>query len=135
MSSPTIKDDVLYVGAINAVVAVDLKARKTLWTYRETGSFTDVPPAISADGVVVMTAVKPYSALTDAEKEQWPQARQYVHFIYGFAADDGELLWKTLMGYGPKQRNNTSGAPAIANGRVYVGSPYTQSFFSFAVES
>src|SRR5699024_1346700 len=126
---------VLYVGALNAVVAVDLKTHQPLWTYHETGSFTDVPPAISDDDVVVMTAVKPYRSMTDAEKQRWPQARQYVQFLYGFDADSGELMWKTLMGYGPKQRNNTSGAPAIANGCVYVGSPYTYSFFSFDVDS
>lgn len=135
MSSPTIKNDILYVGALNSVAAVDLKTREPLWTYHETGSFTDVPPAISADGVVVMTAVKPYGAMTAEEKQRWPQARQYMHFVYGFDAVSGELLWKTLMGYGPKQRNNTSGAPAIAHGRVYVGSPYTNSFFSFDVET
>src|SRR5699024_3108798 len=97
----------------------------------EKGSFTDVPPAISADGVVVMTAVKPYHAMTEQEKQRWPQARQYTQFIYGFDARSGELLWKTLMGYGPNQKNNTSGAPAIAGDYAYVGSPYTNSFFSF----
>lgn len=135
MSAPNINNGVLYVGALNSVVAVDLKTHKQLWRYDETGSFTDVPPAIADDGVVVMTAVKPYADMTEQEKQRWPQARQYTQFIYGFDAGSGELLWKTLMGYGPKQRNNTSGAPAIADGQAYVGSPYTDSFFCFDVET
>lgn len=135
MSAPNIKNDVLYVGALNSVVAVDLKTHQQLWRYDETGSFTDVPPAISNSGVVVITAVKPYLAMTEQEKQRWPQARQYAQFIYGFDAGSGQLLWKTLMGHGPEQKHNTSGAPAIADGHVYVGSPYTDSFFSFDVET
>lgn len=135
MSSPTVKNGVLYVGALNSVVAVDLETHQALWTYHETGSFTDVSPVISKDGVLVITAVKPYAVMTAEEKNRWPDARQHVHFIYGFDAATGELLWKNLMGYGPKQSNNTSGAPAIANGHAYVGSPYTESFFSFDVET
>ncbi|MGH8161232.1 MAG: PQQ-binding-like beta-propeller repeat protein, partial [Gammaproteobacteria bacterium] len=107
MSSPAIKGSTLYVGALNSVVAVDLETHKIIWEYHETGSFTDVPPAISSNGILVITAVKPYDYMTAAEKKRWPQARQWVEFIYGFNARTGKLLWKTLMGYGPNQLNNT----------------------------
>lgn len=135
MSSPAVKNGRLYVGAENSVVAVDLKTHKQLWDYKETGSFTDVPPAVSDDGVVVITAAKYHEFMTPAEKQRWPDARQYAEFIYGFDARSGKLLWKTLMGYGPEQPDNASGAPTIAHGRIYVGSPYTDSFFCFAVDT
>lgn len=135
MSSPAVKGDTLYVGVQNAVVAVDLDAHRELWTYHETGSFTDVPPAVSDDGVVVITAEKYHTFMTPAERRRWPDAHQYVEFAYGFDARTGKLRWKTLMGQGPEQANNTSGAPAIAGGRVYVGSPYTDSFFCFDVDT
>lgn len=135
MSSPNIKNGILYVGAENAVVAVDLKKHEQLWRHDELGSFTDVSPAISKDNIVVITAVKPTGDMTSEELKRWPDARQYMEFIYGFDGQSGKLLWKTLMGYGPHQANNTSGAPAIANGHAFVGSPYTDSFFSFDVKT
>lgn len=135
MSSPAVKGDTLYVGALNSVVAVNLKTHKIQWEYHESGSFTDVSPAVSDSGIVVITATKAHDAMTTAEKKRWPRARQYVQFVYGFDAQSGKLLWKTLMGYGPEQLNNTAGTPTIANGRVYVGSPYTDSFFCFAVDT
>lgn len=135
MSSPAVKGDTLYVGAQNAVVAVDLKTHRILWQYHEQGSFTDVPPAVSANDVVVITAEKYHTFMTPEENRRWPDARQYAEFIYGFDGRTGKLKWKTLMGYGPEQPDNTSGAPTIADGRVYVGSPYTDSFFCFDVHT
>ncbi|HEX7381043.1 MAG TPA: PQQ-binding-like beta-propeller repeat protein [Nevskiaceae bacterium] len=135
MSSPNLRGDTLYVGALNSVVAVDLKAHRIRWRYDEIGSFTDISPSLSANGVVVMTARKFHDVMTPAEKARWPDARQYVQFIYGFDAGSGKLLWKTLMGYGPEQADNTAGATTIAGDRVYVGSPYTWSFFCFDVNT
>lgn len=137
MSSPAVTDDgMLYVGTMDAVVGVDLEQKKIAWRHDETGSFTDVPPAVGEDGVVVITAVKAYASATKEERAQFPHTgKGYMHFIYGFDAASGELVWKDLLGSGPKQDNNTSGAPAIADGRVYVGSPYTKSVFAYDVSS
>lgn len=135
MSSPSIRDGILYVGAQDAVVAVDLAKHKTLWTYHDNATFTDVPPAVSDQGVVVITGMKARAVLSPREKAEYPNAKGDLQFIYGFDARTGKLLWKHLMGNGPPQPNNTSGAPAIADGVVYVGSPYTRSFFAYEVKT
>ncbi|MBN2872934.1 MAG: PQQ-binding-like beta-propeller repeat protein [Halothiobacillaceae bacterium] len=137
MSSPAVTEDgMLYVGTMDAVVGVDLQQREIVWRHDEIASFTDVPPAVGTDNVVVITAVKPYASATEEERAQFPDAAKgYLHFIYGFDAANGKLLWKDLLGSGPKQDNNTSGAPAIADGNVYVGSPYTKSVFAYDVSS
>lgn len=136
MSSPHVKDDVLYVGALNSVVAIDLKKRERLWTFKETSSFTDVPPAISHDGLVYISGAKPYTDLTKEEKKRWSdEARQSMHFLYALDAKSGKLRWKKLLGHGPKINHNTSGAPTVVDGHVYVGSPYTQSMFSYDAKS
>jgi outer membrane protein assembly factor BamB len=135
MSSPNIKDGILYVGALNSVVAVDLKARKKLWEYHEYATFTDVSPAISDDGIVIVTAMKGASESTPEEQARFSNLRQDLDFIYAFNAKTGKLLWKDLMGNGPDQANNTSGAPAIAGNQVFVGSPYTDSFMSYDIHT
>ncbi|WP_227369093.1 PQQ-binding-like beta-propeller repeat protein [Halomonas sp. M20] len=135
MSSPTIKDGVLYVGSLNSVLAVDLERQETLWKYEQKATFTDVPPAVSKDGVVVITAMMASDWLSEEQKQQYSSHRGYFHFIYAFDAKSGDLLWTDLLGSGPQQDNNTSGAPAIAGDSVYVGSPYTLSFFSYDLKS
>jgi outer membrane protein assembly factor BamB len=135
MSSPAIKGSTLYVGALNSVVAIALETHTELWVFHAVGSFTDVPPAISDGGILVITAVVPYHAMTAAEKKRWPHTMQYVEFAYGLSAKTGKLLWQSLMGHGPNQLNNTSGAPTVAHGKMYVGSPYTDSFFCFDVKT
>ncbi|SHE65305.1 Outer membrane protein assembly factor BamB, contains PQQ-like beta-propeller repeat [Modicisalibacter ilicicola DSM 19980] len=135
MSSPAIRDGVLYVGALNSVVAVDLERQEILWTFDEDATFTDVPPAVSEDGVVVITGMMNASLLDEAQKRRHASHRGYFHFIYALDAASGELLWSDLLGSGPHQDNNTSGAPTIAGDGVYVGSPYTWSFFAYDLES
>lgn len=134
MSSPAIADGVLYVGALNAVVAVDLEERKMLWRFDETASFTDVPPAV-ADGVVVMTGMMGRGTLSEQDRRRYPSHRGGFHFIYAFDAGTGKLLWRDLLGSGPHQPNNTSGAPTIADGRVYVGSPYARGMYAYDLKS
>lgn len=135
MSSPSVQDGMLYVGSLNSVVGVDLKARKIRWTFEAEGTFTDVPTAVSPDGTVVITAMKSRGLMTEEELETWPEARGDVHFIYALDGESGKLLWKDLLGGGASQENNTSGAPTIAGGRVYVGSPYTLSLQAYEIES
>lgn len=135
MSSPAIAGHVLYVGALNAVVAVDLETHCKLWEHDEHGTFTDVSPAVSPGGVVVITAKKARDQLTAEEAQQYQSVRGNLQFIYGFDARSGKLLWKTLMGGGLDQSDNTAGTPTIANGRVYVGSPYTDTFYCFDVQT
>lgn len=135
MSSPAIRNGILYVGAEDAVVAVDLSTHKALWVYQDTATFTDVPPAVSAAGIVVMTGRKQRADLSPQETREYRRVKGTLQFIYAFDGRSGKLLWKHLMGGGPPQLDNTSGAPAIADGVVYVGSPYTRSLFAYDVRS
>ncbi len=135
MSSPAVQDGTLYVGSLNSVVAVDLDKRKIRWKYEEIGTFTDVPPAVGPDGTVVITAMKSRSFLTPEERRLHPTVRGDVHFIYAFDGKSGKLLWRHLLGSGASQDNNTSGAPTVADGRVYVGSPYTLSLQAYDLKS
>lgn len=134
MSSPAIYHGRLYVGVENAVVGVNLRTHKFLWKYHDDATFTDVPPAVSRDGkTVVITGMKAYSNTSQAERKRYPLAKGYLQFIYAFNAESGRLLWKHLMGNGPRQRDDTAGTPTIAGGTVYVGSPYTHAFFAYQV--
>lgn len=134
MSSPAIYRGRLYVGAENAVVGIDLKTHRFLWTYHDNATFTDVPPAVSLHGrTVVITGMKAYSNTSQAERKRYPLAKGYLQFIYAFNAQNGRLLWKHLMGNGPRQRDDTAGTPTIAGGTVYVGSPYTHALFAYRV--
>lgn len=135
MSSPSVQDGMLYVGAMNSVVGVDLRERKISWVYRADLSFTDVPPAVAPDGTVVITGMQSRSAATAEDRERYPHARGYLQFIYAFDGETGKLRWKHLLGAGSVQDNNTSGNPTIADGRVYVGSPYTHSVFAYDVSN
>ncbi|HET7308428.1 MAG TPA: PQQ-binding-like beta-propeller repeat protein [Gammaproteobacteria bacterium] len=134
MSSPHIKDGVLYVGGLDTVFAIDLATHKVKWKFSRLASFTDVPVAISKRGVIVTTGVKVPVQLSYAEIRKYGAVREDYHFIYAINPN-GSLRWKHLMGPGSQQENNTSGAPAIAHGRVYVGSPYAEALFAYDVSS
>lgn len=134
MSSPHIKDGVLYIGALDTVFAIDLASHRVKWKFSRLASFTDVPVAISEDGIIVTTGVKERNQLTRDEIRKFGAVRTNYHFIYAINPD-GSLRWKHLMGPGMHQDNNTSGAPAVANGRVYVGSPYAKAMFAYDVKS
>lgn len=134
MSSPHIKNGVLYVGGLDTVFAIDLAEHKVQWQFSRMASFTDVPVAISEDGVIVTTGVKVRDQLTRDDIRKYGAVRDDYHFIYALNPD-GSLRWKHLMGPGERQENNTSGAPAIADGVVYVGSPYANRMFAYNVDS
>lgn len=135
MSSPSVQNGMLYVGAMNSVVGVDLRERKIRWVYRADLTFTDVPPAVAPDGTVVITGMQSRSAAKPEDRKRYPHARGYLQFIYAFDGETGKLRWKHLLGAGAVQDNNTSGNPTIADGRVYVGSPYTHSLFAYEVDN
>lgn len=135
MSSPVLDGHFLYVGCDNSFVAVNLLRRALAWTFNDYTSFTDVPPALgggtTGPKLIVTTGVKNAATLTREEKATYPaSAQQDNHFIYAFN-EKGIVVWKDLLGFGPAQANNTSGAPAIANGKVFVGSPYTSAAYAY----
>ncbi|MHB1950983.1 MAG: PQQ-binding-like beta-propeller repeat protein [Acidiferrobacteraceae bacterium] len=136
MSSPAVYHGRLYVGAQNAVVGIDLRTHRILWTYHDNATFTDVPPAVSVHGrTIVITGMKAYSNTTPAERTRYPLAKGYLQFIYAFDAASGRLRWKHLMGNGPHQPYDTAGTPTVAGGTVYVGSPYTHGLFAYRIRT
>lgn len=164
MSSPNIKDGILYVGGSGPFVfsAVDLDERELLWQHeieKVTTGLGDVPPVVSEDNVVYTTAVSEldervtmrdifnevgmlrgmkYGLLTNIinfiEDGEEPD-KLYEHKMYAFDATNGDLLWESSLGKGRMIPHNKSGAPMLYEDRVYVGSPITQKFYSFDAES
>ncbi len=135
MSSPALDDAHLYIGSSDSFVAVNLPRRAIAWMFRDRASFTDVSPAVDRDAtgrrVIVTTGVKGADRLTREERATYAMdPDQAAHFIYAFD-ESGILVWKDLLGQGPSQDDNTAGAPAIADGRVFVGSPYTLAVYAY----
>ncbi|MFE7629972.1 PQQ-binding-like beta-propeller repeat protein [Kocuria sp. NPDC057446] len=124
MSAPAAADGMLYTGAFDGgpkVVGYDMDARETAWTteFPEAGSgLDDVPPAVS-EGIVVTTS---HRDIVPAE--------QLEHWAHALDAETGEVLWEHRLGEGPFVPNNKSGAPTIADGTVYVGSPTTGTVYA-----
>jgi outer membrane protein assembly factor BamB len=131
MSSPNIKDGILYVGGGNprpyTFFAVDLNNRKVLW---ETSfedvylGMDDVPPAIYKDQYVITTG------LEETEDLSMPN-----HMIYAMDLKTGEVKWKDSFGTGKDVANNKSGAPMVYGDQVFVGSPITKTFYSYDVKT
>lgn len=139
MSSPALDGNRIYVGADNSLVAINLAHRSIAWMYMDYGSFTDIPPAVGPDSAgktrIVITAVKSAGQLTREERATYHITSQpRFQFIYGFNTM-GILLWKNLLGGGPQQTGDTSGTPTIADGKAFVGSPYTMSVYAYSLKS
>jgi len=139
MSSPAQYGNRIYLGADNSLVAINLAHRSIAWMFMEYGSFTDIPPAVgntsSGKTRIVITAVKATGQLTREERATYHITHQPdFQFIYCFNTM-GILLWKNLLGGGPKQTGDTSGTLTIADGHVFVGSPYTMSIYAYSLKS
>ena len=123
MSSPAEADGVLYFGgglpSPYTFFAYDTRAEEFAWQ-REFPEFNrgldDVPPAV-AEGIVVTTANQTLLPGLTGPREE--------HTIVGMDVASGEVVWRDSIGVGPAPTNNRSGAPTIADGVVYVGSPTT----------
>lgn len=135
MASPALDHQTLYVGSSYSLAAISVPRRAITWMFRDYATFTDVSPAVARDSagrtLIVTTAVKGADRLTREEKATYTlNSHQAAHFIYAFN-QKGLLVWKDLLGQGPSQDDNTSGAPTIADGKVFVGSPYTLAVYAF----
>ncbi|GAA1345854.1 PQQ-binding-like beta-propeller repeat protein [Arthrobacter roseus] len=132
MSSPALKDGILYFGAGHpppgfSITAYDTGSNKILWQsdFPETlYGMDDVPPAVH-DSVLVTTAIE--AVPEDQNREEG----EFTHTIYGVNTSDGSVLWKDTLGKGKPKPNNKSGAPMIYNSNVFVGSPTTKTFYSY----
>lgn len=132
MSSPAVHNGVLYFGGgapdPYTFFAYDTAAGDFAWQRpldRFNMGLDDVPPAV-ADGIVVTTGnriVPPLLGSVGDVREK--------HSIIAMDADTGEVLWQDVLGVGPRPVNNRSGAPMIHDGKVFVGSPTTDSAYGY----
>ncbi|WP_232299518.1 outer membrane protein assembly factor BamB family protein [Pontibacillus chungwhensis] len=132
MSSPNIKDGILYVGAGRPTpytfFAIDLSAQEVLWKTEFNNVYAgldDVPPAIYKDDLVITTALEPSEKGLD-----YPE-----HFMYAMDLETGEVVWKESFGSGEMVQNNKSGAPMIYKDKIFVGSPITRTFYAYDAKS
>lgn len=128
-SSPNIHEDTLYVGGgppdPHTFHAYDLKNDEIKWETKlpevEMG-LDDVPPAID-EGIVVTTG------LIDNENGE-PE-----HEIYAMDITTGDILWQDNWGTGAEIEDNKSGAPMIHDGKVFVASPKTETYYAYDLKS
>ncbi|SDJ11796.1 outer membrane protein assembly factor BamB family protein [Salimicrobium halophilum] len=157
MSSPNYYEDHIFVGGgaprPYTFSAVDVEEDTVTWQTEMPDAFAgldDVPPAISEDIVVTTAlegpgplplkqvydnsgAVEAYKELVKSlvgNQKEYPE-----HVMYAMDTNNGELLWKKSLGSGEMVKNNKSGAPMIYDGRVYVGSPITETFYSYDLQT
>lgn len=128
MSAPNISGDSLYVGGSGpkpyTFSAYDLQEDEIEWQREFPDVFAgldDVPSAVS-DDIVVTTALE-----GDSDNPE--------HFMYALDTETGELIWKESLGTGDFVENNKSGAPIIYDGKVYVGSPITETFYAYDLKT
>lgn len=161
MSSPNIKDGVLYVGGGQPspyrFFAVDLDDRKILWKAeleKVTSGLDDVPPVIyknlvittgvqETDKKVSLKEVYDKQGLLPAYKEQLKrltgrgenEKKLYEHKMYAFDIKSGEIKWEKSLGVGQMVPNNKSGAPIVYKDSIFVGSPIAKKFLAFDAET
>lgn len=133
MSSPNLSDDTLFVGGSGPLpytfTAYDLLTDELKWQtpFEDVVSgLDDVPPAVFDNKVVT-------TALEEAESEGDPKL--YDHMIYAMDTETGEVLWEERLGTGAGVANNKSGAPMIYEGKIYVGSPVTKTFYAYELKT
>ncbi|WP_411843906.1 PQQ-binding-like beta-propeller repeat protein [Salinicoccus sp. HZC-1] len=129
MSSPSIYEDTLYVGGgrpdPQTFYAYDLQEDDIKWKKEFPDvamGLDDVPPA-AADGIILTTALV-YNE--DGESE---------HEIYAMDTETGEIVWKDNWGTGKPVENNKSGAPMIHDGKVFVASPKTETYYAYDLKT
>lgn len=161
MSSPNIKDGILYVGGGRpqpyTFFAVDLNEREILWkTELENvmSGLDDVPPAIYKDLVITtgveetgekieLKEVYDHHGLKETYKEMvrrisgktQSDKQLYDHKIFAMNTKNGKIVWEKSLGIGEMVPNNKSGAPVVYKDSVLVGSPITKKFYSLDVKT
>ncbi|WP_053070596.1 PQQ-binding-like beta-propeller repeat protein [Halomonas sp. PR-M31] len=162
MSSPVIKDGILYVGGSRpyAFQAVNLGTREIKWATlieNVTTGLDDVPPIVSDSGLVYTTGVKVADEFlslkevfdADGVGKTYEQIlrlsvgrlvgrkpyKRSQHDLYALDTNSGDIVWERSLGKGAMVFNNKSGAPMLYNGKLFVGSPITKKFYAFDAEN
>ncbi|WP_157956777.1 PQQ-binding-like beta-propeller repeat protein [Salinicola halimionae] len=124
MSSPALDDQgQLFLGGAKPYrfFRVDPATRSIVWMAEfpdVVSGLDDVSPAVDGD-LVVTTAVLPVTA------------ERFEHRLFVLDTQTGERRWEASLGEGGPVANNQSGAPTIAEGRVVVGSPTSNTLQAF----
>lgn len=162
MSSPNIKDGILYVGGTTPSVffAVDLDKKKMKWEKsldKVISGLDDVPPVVSEENFVYTSGIVKTSSSVSVrdtyEKDgalaaykqgfkkavgglinKEPQVL-FDHILYAIDGDSGEIVWEQSLGEGAMVPNNKSGAPILYKDKLFVGSPITESFYGIDATS
>ncbi len=93
-STPVIADGVMYLGSDNALIAIDIETRETLWQFA-TGGTVRSSPALTGSTLFVGSE---------------------DGYIYAVDAESGEEIWSYKTG------GKVVSSPAVVNGVLYVGS-------------
>ncbi|GAM16253.1 cell surface protein [Mesobacillus selenatarsenatis SF-1] len=159
MSSPNIKDGKLYVGGglphPYSFFGIDLTTKQILWETEFNNVYAgldDVPPVIF-ENLVITTALERTDEILSVrevyERKGIVQAYKQMiklaigdfinkpplslpnHVMYAMDIKSGEVIWKDSLGIGPMVTNNKSGAPIVYDGKIFVGSPINETFYSY----
>src|SRR5699024_10242632 len=128
MSDPNIYNNNLYVGGSGpepfTFSAYDLNEDKIKWQteFPEVFAGLDDVPAAIEDDIVITTAIE-----GDTDDPN--------HMIYALDSENGEIIWDDSLGIGELVENNKSGAPMNYKDDVFVGSPFTKTFYSHDLHS
>lgn len=133
-SSPVIVNDVLYIGTVFGIFALDAKTGKELWRYHTNG-FVESVPAVS-NGVLYFGADDRKFYAIDAKDGtlKWMNDKAMDGYtssavvvgnsvyaipkdgsFYAFDASNGEVIWSTLVG------KITDSSPATGEGIIAFG--------------
>lgn len=142
-SSPALVDGVLYFGTWDQkVIALDIRTRKALWTFRTDGE-VHAAPAVARGTVFIGTTggtLYAIDARTGRLRWQRDDGREFFYAgpsvaygrvyipntdgtLYAYGARTGNLLWARTLG------TYIYTSPAIADERVFVGT-YDGRFFA-----
>ncbi|MYL33857.1 PQQ-binding-like beta-propeller repeat protein [Pontibacillus yanchengensis] len=158
MSSPNISDGNLFVGGgapkPYTFYSVDLETDEIAWKTEIPEVFAgldDVPPAMDENIVVTTALEKKTLSFKEAyqqegffqmyqEMTKWllnieSRIKKPDHMMYAMDKESGEILWESSLGIGDMVSNNKSGAPMIYDGKIFVGSPITKTFYAYDLKT
>jgi outer membrane protein assembly factor BamB len=125
MSSLRIADSLVIVGNVSGhVLAYNTRTFKEQWR-RKWAPIDHIgdPPVAFAHGLAITTGT--HTFVPDSQR----------HWVVAFNATNGDTVWRSVLGVGPRFERNTSGTPAVAGDMMVVSSPIAQTLHAFDARS